>query len=124
MDIRHQQRIVALQQLFTTSFSGTDTSRIHNRHPIVASVSENIQEIDAMVQKHAPRYPIHQLSKVDLAILRLSIYELMYAKLEPERVIIDEAVRLSKEFSSEKSYSFINGVLGAVVKDVTQKSAA
>jgi len=118
MDTRHQQRIVALQQLFSTSFTGVDERKVHGRHPIVGEIATHLKEIDALIAKHASRFPIAQLAKVDLSILRLSIYELVYAKKEPVKVIIDEAVRLSKEYSTDSSYSLINGVLGSVVKDL------
>ena len=67
-----------------------------------------------MIVKSAPDWPVDKISKIDLAVLRLSIYELAIEKKEPPRVIIDEAVELSKEYGNDKSPQFINGVLGTI----------
>jgi len=61
-------------------------------------------------------WPVDKLNKIDLAILRLAIYELERKKTPP-KVIIDEAVELAKEFGGENSPSFINGVLGTIYKE-------
>ena len=70
-----------------------------------------------MIAQNAPAWPIEQINPVDLATLRLAIYELLYKKKkEPYKVIIDEAVEIAKDYGTETSGSFINGVLGAIVK--------
>lgn len=61
-------------------------------------------------------WPVEKLNRIDLAILRLAIYELGNEKIPP-KVVIDEAVELAKEFGSENSSSFVNGVLGTIYKD-------
>ena len=73
--------------------------------------------LDSIILKCAPQWPVDKLNRIDLAILRLAIYEITVDKKEPVKVIIDEAVELAKEFGSESSPSFINGVLGAVVNE-------
>lgn len=73
------------------------------------------EKLDGIVMEHAPAWPVEKLNRVDLAILRLAIFELR-EKREPVKVIIDEAVELAKEFGSEGSPAFVNGVLGAIVK--------
>ena len=76
-----------------------------------------ISEIDKIIEKAAPQWPINQISPVDLATLRLAIWELKFKKKkEPYKVIIDEAVEIAKEFGTNKSPNFINGVLGSVMK--------
>ncbi len=72
-------------------------------------------EIDTIISRVAVQWPIDQIAKADLAILRLAVYELLYAKAAPDKVVIDEAVELAKEFGSQSSASFVNGVLGTVV---------
>lgn len=115
MDKRHQQRITLFQQLFATDFSPQkNDSRIQ---PIL----EKLSDIDAEIQKHAPRYPLDQMAKVDVAILRLAVYELRYApEPQPAKVVIDEAVRLAREYGKDQSYSFINGVLAAIVGETVE----
>lgn len=74
-------------------------------------------EIDEIIEKCASEWPISKINKIDLAILRLAIYELAFPTKTPPKVIIDEAVELAKEFGSENSPAFINGVLGTVIKN-------
>lgn len=110
MDKRHQRRIRLVEKLFAYGFDPA------KKEPFVRPILDNLQTIDKMITEHATRYPIDKISKIDLAILRLSIYELIVEKKNPEKVIIDEAVILAKELGNEKSYAFINGVLGSILK--------
>lgn len=73
-------------------------------------------QVDEMIKKAAPEWPVDKIAKIDLAILRLAVYELSIVRQVPPKVIIDEAVELAKEFGSEKSASFVNGALGAVLR--------
>jgi len=98
-----------MQQLFAWSFSTSGRKR--SAPPI-----PNLTVIDTEIQKAAPEWPIDKIAKIDLAILRLGVYELAIEKKEPPKVIIDEAVELAKEFGNEKSPKFINGALGTVLK--------
>lgn len=75
-----------------------------------------LDEIDKKITASAPEWPLDKIAKIDLAVLRNAVYELSRETPEPEKVIIDEAVELSKEFGNDKSSSFINGVLGSIVK--------
>lgn len=75
-------------------------------------------KIDPIIAKTAPEWPLEKLNKIDFAILRLAVYELTVEKKEPVKVIIDEAVELAKELGGESSPSFVNGVLGTIVKDM------
>ncbi len=76
----------------------------------------NLDFIDKEITSSAPEWPLERINKIDLAILRLAVYELLIQKKEPPKVIIDEAVELAKEFGSENSAAFINGVLGNILK--------
>lgn len=109
-DPRHLKRIKNLQALFANSFGNnspsTDTSK---------NISQNNKKIDKLIHKFAPKWPIDQINRVDLAILRLAIWELQ-AKDTPPKVIIDEAVELAKQFGTETSSSFVNGVLASTIK--------
>ena len=113
MDARHQKRSELLQKLFVLGFESTHVD------PEIKNIQDNLQILDEEIRKNATRYPLDKLAKVDLAVLRLAIYELIIEKKNPPKVIIDEAVTLAREFGNEKSYSFVNGVLGAVLKSMT-----
>lgn len=70
--------------------------------------------INEYIKTYAPKFPLRKIAKVDLAILQLAIYELLFEKKEPPKVIINEAVELAKEMGSNRSYAFINAVLGKI----------
>lgn len=72
-----------------------------------------MKKIDKIITKAAPAWPIDKINKIDLAILRFAVYELM-EKVTPQKVVIDEAVEIAKEYGSESSSSFVNGVLGTI----------
>ena len=69
-------------------------------------------EIDAMIDQVAVGWSTLRMNKVDLAILRLAIYEMRFSQETPQKVAINEAVELAKKFSSDEAPSFINGILG------------
>ena len=99
-----------MRELFTHSFAGEP-------HPQLSETRQIIRQsktIDVLIQSAAPTWPINKINKIDLAILRLAIGELR-KKTVPEKVTIDEAIELAKEYGSEASPGFINGVLGKVL---------
>ncbi len=111
-DPRHLARIDLVKDLFAQSFH---TQRFHEATS--SNIWSNLTKIDAEIQKAAPAWTLDKVAKIDLAILRLSGYELLILKKEPPRVIIDEAVELAKEFGHQSSSAFINGVLGTILKN-------
>ena len=78
----------------------------------VNGVLENIEKIDEIINKSAKGWSTSRMAKVDLAILRLSVYEMKFANDAPKSVIINEAVELAKKYSSDEAPGFINGILG------------
>ncbi len=82
----------------------------------IGEIQTNLKKIDKMIAQSAPGRPLSQINKIDLAILRLSIFELIIVKNTPPKVIIDEAIELAKEYGSDSSPAFINGALGQLVK--------
>lgn len=82
---------------------------------IVLGVIDNLEEIDKLVGGAAPEWPVSKISKVDLAALRLSVFELYFDDSIPPKVAINEAIELGKEFGGETSSKFVNGVLGTLV---------
>lgn len=83
---------------------------------IANGVCNNIYYIDSLIEKHSKGWKINRISKVDLSILRLSIYEINFRDDIPFSVSINEAVELAKKYSSEDSGSFINGILSKIPK--------
>ena len=95
-------------------FAETYTTQ-ENPPELVKKILENRDKLNKLIIKAAPQWPIDKLNKIDLVILWLAIYELENEDTPP-KVVIDEAVELAKEFGSESSSSFINGVLGTIYK--------
>ena len=86
---------------------------------LIAGTVEHIQEIDKLIEKHLENtWSIERINKVDLAILRISVYPILYQKDIHPTIVINEAVDISKEFGSDDSYKFINAVLDNVRKDL------
>lgn len=136
---RHLCRIIALQSLYEFDFRNsleiedlkTDIDEILARNiaiyedatsekdfieDLVRGTLKNQDKIDGIISPAAPEWPIDQIAKVDKAILRMSIYELMIRHDVPPKVAINEAVELAKAFGGENSSKFINGVLGTIYR--------
>ncbi len=107
-DPRHLNRIKLMQQLFSWNFTRKKIPKD------IAPIIENLKKIDQLITKAAPERPFAEINRIDLAILRLAIFELII-KDTPPKVVIDEAIELGKEYGSDSSGSFINGALGQVV---------
>lgn len=114
MDPRHTKRIQTISNLFALSFLPTNTKLPYPDDQKTTEILKRQAELDLLIEKFAPKFPIDKIAKTDLAILRLSIYELLFEKSLPKKVAINEAVELAKELSGEHSYAFVNAVLGKV----------
>ncbi len=110
-DPRHLRRREIVKSLFAESFT---TQPQHSE--AVRTILSQKKKIDSQIQKAATAWPTEKLNKVDLAILRLAVYELNLGEIPP-KVVIDEAVELAKEFGADSSSSFVNGVLGTIFKE-------
>ena len=84
---------------------------------VLKGVQENKETIDIEIEKYLKNWKLNRLSKIDITILRVCTYEFLYENDIPENVSINEAVELAKKYSADKSASFINGVLGSMMKD-------
>ena len=82
----------------------------------VEKISEKLEESDAKINEVSEGWKTGRMGKVDLTLIRLAVYEMLYEEDVPAKVAINEAVELAKKYSGESDYSFINGVLGALVK--------
>jgi len=140
---RHLGRIIALQTLFEQDFrrsAGDQTFDIEEvlarniaRYQatvddkdfiikLVHGVAKQEKKLDLELQPVAPEWPIDQIARMDRVVLRMGLYELKHGKEVPPKVVINEAVELSKAFGSENSSKFINGVLGTVLRNLTGKT--
>jgi N utilization substance protein B len=88
---------------------------------LIAGAIENIGDIDKMLKNHLENWDISRLNRVDLAVLRMSVYSLMFQSDMPPSIVIDEAIGICKEFGTDESYKFINGVLDSIRKSLTQQ---
>ncbi len=135
MSNRHLARTVAMQTLYEWDFNDRKQNLVElTRHNlkefapdfndggfserVVKGVEEHESEIDRVIEQYAPEWPIQQITIVDRNILRIGVYELRFTKDIPPKVAINEAIELAKSFGGESSGRFVNGVLGAVYKDM------
>lgn len=112
-DPRHLKRIKAVQSIFSDLFCENSKKK---KSPYLVKIGPFFSKIDSLIEKAAPQFPVSKIARIDVAILRLSIYELLFEKKQPPKVIIDEAVELAKQFGGEGSPAFVNGVLGTLLK--------
>jgi N utilization substance protein B len=134
---RHLGRIIALQTLYEVEFrteSGDKDVKLDevlvrniNRYQkavddkafierLVAGVAKEEAKLDDVLRPVAPEWPIEQIARMDRVVLRIGLYELLYEKDVPPKVVINEAVELAKSFGGDNSSKFINGVLGTVLR--------
>lgn len=104
-----------MEELFAYSFGNADKTAS------IETIIEKCKEIDGLIQRSAPEWPIDKIAKIDLSVLRIAVYELIYEKNAPYKVIIDEAIELSKAYGNDNSAKFINGVLGSILKQTETK---
>ena len=134
-DPRHLARIIALQRLFANYFNQqnavveelplnelAELDEIEEfNQDLLNSITEGVPskqvEIDDLITKYAPQWPISQMKLVDLQILRMAIFEGFIGKVTPPKVAIDEAIEIVKDFGGETSGKFVNGVLGAIYEE-------
>ena len=110
-DPRHQKREHAIQLLYQWDFRKEE--HFEEIDPIVL----RLDEIDNIIQDSATQWPLDQVAPVDRAILRYGTWELLFAPNRPsEKVVIDESIELAKEYGGDNSPSFVNGVLGSILK--------
>lgn len=112
-DPRHQKRIRLMQALFSHSFD-QETTLVDDEQQTYEKIVSLLEEIDPLIKEYAPERPLSEINRVDLAIMRLIIFESKNTKI-PVKVAINEAVELAKEFGTESSPRFVNGVLGQIL---------
>jgi transcription antitermination protein NusB len=138
MSNRHLARTIAMQTLFLWDFKGKNIEVDEVAESVLTHFSPNFEDknfvghllegvkaridtIDRYIIKYATEWPLDQITIVDRNILRIGVYELVYDKDIPAKVAINEAIEIAKTFGSESSGKFVNGVLGAIYKDILRE---
>lgn len=133
IDKRHLSRLLAVQYLFTRFFAEKnnvdyqafepqallqiiDENKFNTKlyQELIDGVEKHKEAIDKIIEEVAPAWPLDQINPINLIILRLAIWEGFVGKINPPKVVINEAIELDKELSSKTNSSFINGVLGNI----------
>ncbi|OGG39580.1 transcription antitermination factor NusB [Candidatus Jorgensenbacteria bacterium GWA1_49_17] len=141
MATRHLARTIVLQSLYEWDFYDrqADLIKIVERNmndfgqgidepefiwKIVKGVIEHLPEIDKIIEKAAPDWPLPKIAIVDRNVLRIGLYELLYAdkKEVPPKVAINEAIEIAKNYSGPNSPKFVNGVLGTIYREMSAPS--
>lgn len=135
---RRKGRILAFQALFSWDMGNGDVvsmmefpwtrgsssqTEVQNESEafarlLVAGTIEHVAEIDEVIKRHLDSWDFKRINRVDLAILRISVYPLLYQKDLHPSIVINEAVDISKEFGSDDSYKFVNAVLDNIKKEL------
>lgn len=138
MASRHLSRSVAMQSLYEWDFKGKKNEDLpqiveHNMKEFAPGIEDQtfiknlvegaigkVSEINKIIEKAAPQWPINQIAMVDRAVLRLGIYELLFGNRDevPPKVAINEAIELAKTFGGDASGKFVNGVLGTIYREI------
>jgi len=141
MASRHLSRSIAMQSLYEWDFNGQKQDNLNEIvlrnikefgpglestdfvFSLVNGVIKYLKELDEIIEKAAPEWPLDQMSIVDRNVIRLGLYELLFGNKEevPPKVAINEAIELAKNFSGESSGKFVNGVLGTIYKEIKQE---
>ncbi len=136
---RRKGRILAFQALYSWNVGGVDTDTLLKfdwvdsekleemdsdilmfARLLITGTIEHVDEIDAVIKNHLVNWDFERLNKVDLAILRISVYPLLFQKDIHPSIVIDEAIDISKEFGADDSYKFVNAVLDNIRKDLPE----
>lgn len=141
MSNRHLARTIAMQTLFEWDFRGQEEDvqsmiqqNLDDFAPdfpdsaftveLAKGVLKHKSDIDRIITTYAPEWPLEQITTVDRNILRIGVYELKFNDDIPPKVAINEAIELAKSFGGESSGKFVNGVLGAIYRDMQEKGEA
>ena len=137
MASRHLSRSIAMQSLYEWDFYGKKDSleKIVERNisdfgpgledlnfvrSLVQGVTSHISNIDKIIEKAAPEWPISQIPLIDRNVLRIGLFELLYSNKDevPPKVAINESIELAKSFGGDSSGKFVNGVLGTIYREI------
>ena len=134
---KRKARITALQGIYAQAFHGSDMDTtfehmldpadtpekdviVYSRH-LCSLITENLDEMDTLVKKHSKNWDFKRITILDRLILRMSLAEMLFEDEVPPKVSITEGVEIAKQFSTEDSSSFINGILDSVYNEMIMK---
>jgi len=138
-DPRHIARILAVQYFFSQYKQESDPGFLpfevdsllqileeekydkNLYEKLIDGVENKREELDTIIKEKAPEWPIEQINPVNLSILRLALWEGFVVKLTPPKVVINEAIEMAKQLSSDADGSFINGVLGNIYSEIKKQ---
>ncbi len=141
MSKRHLARSIAMQSLYQWDFRGNPTAAINaiiaatmrefgvglEEHSdfvtsLVEGVIDHQKEIDEYISSYAIHWPIEKMTLVDRNVLRIGVYEILHSSNDvPPKVAINEAIELAKNYGGPPSGKFVNGILGALYKDLEKE---
>ena len=116
--------LAAFSWLEDEKLAALDGSIVAFSRLLIAGTIENIKAVDKMIISHLRNWDISRLNKVDLAILRMSVYTLMYQNEIAPSIVIDEAIGIAKEFGTDDSFKFVNGVLDGIRQTLLAENEA
>lgn len=125
-DVRRQPVEEGIAAFFDTLYSEESRAKPQRDEfldQLVKGAVEHVEELDRRITEHAAHWRMERMSIVDRNILRLAVYEMMHSDT-PAPVVIDEALELARRYSNEESVQFVNGVLDAVHRELTQEKGA
>ena len=139
MKVRRRARVLTLQTLYEVDLANHAPGNVLQRHfqnsalpgegerfasHLVSGVMANKPQLDELIERYAPEWPLDQMAAIDRNILRMAIFEFVLDGGTPIKVAINEAVELAKMFGSDSSARFVNGVLGSLAAAMGESSAA
>ncbi len=134
---RRAARSMALQVLYEVDTTGHEPGEVLDRHvgegdlapeaieyarALVSGVLHHLPTIDGLIQRAAPAWPFEQMARIDRNIIRIALFEALYqSERLPFKIAVNEAVELAKQYGSDSSSRFVNGVVGKIVSEETAR---
>ncbi|WP_160678694.1 transcription antitermination factor NusB [Clostridium sp. C8-1-8] len=109
------EAIESYKEAHTDDINDLDSTYLEQ---VLKGIEDTKEELDKIVERYLVNWKLNRVSKVNLAILRVAIYEMLHLEDIPNKVAINEALEVAKKFSDEKSVAFINGVLDKALKEI------
>lgn len=116
-EIQKEENVEEQIQLFIEANNIEDKNAIEYIEDVIKGIEKNKEEIKTLIEKNLKSdWKVERISKVDLSLLKLAIYEIKYKEL-PYKVVINEVVELAKKYGEEQAKNFVNGILASIVKE-------
>lgn len=117
LDPRHLRRVRIIKALYALNFSNAQPDSLKkDDQEFLRSIVKQLPTINQQINLYSTRFGVDKMVKIDLSILQLGVFELLYDQKAPSKVVIDEAIEIAKEFGSNKSPNLINGILAKILE--------